>query len=601
MPTLLPPLANVIAMYSRDPERLARFVARVEADARLKIFRPASGWIAAVHTLPLSAPDSEAVLQQGYVFAEGREDVAARSDPIPGLRQLGEALDHPDPRQLARIPGDFTFFRFKPDGAVTAVRSCGGLVPVYLRESADGLVLSTHATWLARYGGWRGEPDWLITAMWLSGWPCFAQNRSHLQGVKILHKGERYDAVLPASPSGRGRPEGAGEGASSAITRYWYPPLASELRWPTPKIEQEHQAEFRTLLIESLRHNLDPDGGNLLSLSGGVDSSSLLALTAGHLKYPVKTFSLIPPKSARFYEREMGYLDALWSQYQVEHQELEIRSEAELDLARQFPPLLFPLFNPTTLALTGPLRDAGIRVSFGGEFADEVVGSSSFTLPDWARHVPVWRLPFLLKRLPRSRRLPLHMLDQQVVRRISGRAAAPFPDKLADWISAALEPQRAALQRQVEAQWAQTGVGGYANPTLWLRTIYMDFQPMQWEVCAWLGVRRFSPFSTRPIQELALRCHPVELLGPGSKRLLRRSLKDLVPSQFLERSDKGSFGLQQPESSNAQAGLAVLHSAGWRPLLRPGAGLPGEGASAYLLTLAGYYASRYGAVTEAMA
>lgn len=584
MSAVLPPLANIIAMYSRGPERLVRFAARVETDSRLKVFRPAAGWVAAFHTLPLSVPDSEPVLGHGYVLAEGREEVAAGSDPILGLKRLSEALDHPEPRQLARIPGDYSFFRFKADGSVTAVRSCGGLVPVYIWESADGLVLSTHATWLAKYTSWCGEPDWLITAMWLSGWPAFAKNRSHLEGVKVLHKGERYDWQPAAS--------------QSRIARYWYPLKAGELRWPTKKIGQEHQEQFRSLLIGSLRQNLDPDGGNLLSLSGGVDSSSLLALTAGHLKYPVKTFSITPPRSLRFYEREMRYLNALWDQYKVEHQELEIRSEAELDLASQLPPLLFPLFNPTTLALTGPMRNAGIRVSYGGEFADEVVGSSGATLPDWARHVPVWRLPFLLKCLPRSKRLPLHMLEQQLTHRLTGRVVVPFPSSLQVWMSPDLEQQKAALQKAVELDWAQAGVWGYANPTLWLRAIYLDFQPMQWEICSWLDVRRFSPFCTRAIQELAQGCHPTELLGPGSKRLLRNSLKGLVPSPFLERSDKGSFGLQQLDAPGAGTALQVLQAAGWQRLLRPGAGPLGAAHSAYLLTLAGLYASRYTAPEE---
>jgi asparagine synthetase B (glutamine-hydrolysing) len=593
MSNFLPPLANVIAMHSRDPDRLRRFVTRVESDPKLKKYHPAPNWIAAFHTLPLSVPDAAEVLQAGFVFAEGREDVSARHDPLRGLRSLNEALDHPDAKRLAQIPGDFTFFRFKPDGAVTAVRSCGGLVPVYILESADGLVLSTHATWLAKYAGWRGEPDWLITAMWLSGWPIFAKNRSHLDGVKILHKGERFDApVLPPLQKGAAA-QRRGDFVSPQITRYWYPPKASELRWPTKKIEQEHQEEFRSILIGSLRQNLDPDGNNLLALSGGVDSASLLALTAGHLKYPVKTFSLIPPKSARFYEREMGYLNALWNEYGVEHKEIELRSEAELDLTGQLPPLLFPMFNPSTLALIGPWRDVGIRVSFGGEFADEVVGSMNFTLPDWARHVSVWRLPLLLARVPRVKRLPLFMFEQQITRRFNGRVAAPFPGKFADWISAELEPPRAALQTEVESEWAQAGIQACANPTLWLRTVHLDFQPMQWEICSWLSVRRFSPFSTRPMQELALRCHPVELLGPHSKRMTRGALGGLVPSQFLERGDKGSFGRERPEASRPETAVQALRAAGWERLLGPGALQVGEGAKAYVLTLAGCYASRY--------
>jgi asparagine synthetase B (glutamine-hydrolysing) len=599
MSTVLPPLANVIALYSRDPARVAEFTARVEADATLRVFCPAPNWIAACHSLPLSLPDSEQVLGQGYLFAEGRDAVmdsphsGASQHPVSFAR-LSTALDHPDPRQLAKIPGDFTFFRFRPDGAVTAVRSCGGLVPVYIWGSAGGLVLSTHATWLAKYAGWRGEPDWLITALWLSGWPVFAMNRSHLEGVKILHKGERFDSsVIPAQ---------AGTQFSSRIQRYWYPPLATELRWPTKKIEQEHQQQFREILIGSLRDNLDPGGNNLLALSGGVDSSSLLALTAGHLNYGVKTFSVIPPKSAKFYQREMGYLNGLWDQYGVEHREIEIRSEVRSGLADQLPPLLFPLFNPTTLALVGPMRAAGIRVSFGGEMADEIVGSWGCTIHDWSRHTPIWRIPFMLNRLPRARRLPWYLFRQQITTRISGRIPAPFPARLDSWVSPDVASQLATLRDTTEQEWIQAQVSAYANPTLWLRLIYLDFQPMQWEICSWLDVRRYSPFCCRDIQALALRCHPMELLGSHSKRLLRQALRQMVPEQYLERRDKGSFGIQEqgPVSHEVDKAQSTLHTVGWSAFLNDRFTPSGqEAGAAYHLGLAACYAVRYISATEA--
>jgi hypothetical protein len=582
MSRILPPLANVIAVYSQNPARLAQFAARVQADRALRVHRPGPYWIAAFHPLPLSVADSEQVLKEGYVFAEGREDVSSRADPIPGLRRLGQSLDHREPRQLATISGDFTFFRFKSNGAVTAVRSCGGLVPVYIQEDRDDLVLSTHATWLAKYANWRGEPDWLITAMWLSGWATFAKNRSHLQGVSILHKGERYDRQ-PA--------------AQGCITRYWYPPKSSDLRWPNLEAEEQHQSQFRANLIESLRTNLDPAGGNLLSLSGGVDSSSLLALAAGQLHYGVKTFSIVPPKTARFYGRAMGYLESLWGEYGVEHEEMESRTERELDLLSEMPPLMFPIFNPTTLALIGPMRNAGIRVSFGGEFADEVVGSSAFTRPDWARHVPVWRLPALLKRMPPLRPLPRHIIQQKLMQAFTGSVAVPFPATLQSWMSPNLEAERAALQASVEKEWADWGIGAAANPNLWLRMIYMDFQPMQWEICSWLDVRRFSPFSIRTILELALRCHPIELIGPGTKRLLRGSLKGLVPAKYLERTDKGAFGPQRSGPPRRETACRALPDRYWEPLLSAKGNVE-EGASAYLMTLAGYYACRYRAALD---
>lgn len=47
------------------------------------------------------------------------------------------------------------------------------------------------------------------------------------------------------------------------------------------------------------------------------------------------------------------------------------------------------------------------------------------------------------------------------------------------------------------------------------------------------------PFFNREVLELAYRCHPQELLGPGKKRLLVDALRDDVPPRNLLRADRG--------------------------------------------------------------
>jgi hypothetical protein len=62
---------------------------------------------------------------------------------------------------------------------------------------------------------------------------------------------------------------------------------------------------------------------------------------------------------------------------------------------------------------------------------------------------------------------------------------------------------------------------------------------MNWEGTTPLGVRRSLPFCNREVLELAFRCHPADLLGPGPKRLLRVALSGDVPPRNLFRPDKG--------------------------------------------------------------
>jgi hypothetical protein len=64
---------------------------------------------------------------------------------------------------------------------------------------------------------------------------------------------------------------------------------------------------------------------------------------------------------------------------------------------------------------------------------------------------------------------------------------------------------------------------------------------MYWEGTSPPGARPLLPFFNRETLELAFRCHPRDLLGPGKKRLLRDALQDDVPARNLMREDRGEW------------------------------------------------------------
>jgi hypothetical protein len=93
---------------------------------------------------------------------------------------------------------------------------------------------------------------------------------------------------------------------------------------------------------------------------------------------------------------------------------------------------------------------------------------------------------------------------------------------------------------------------------------------MNWEGTAPLGVRRSLPFFNREVLELAFRCHPSELLGPGTKRILREALRDDVPARYLLREDKAVW---RPHLVTARWRVNGPLPAAAAPLVRPD-GLP---------------------------
>ena len=96
------------------------------------------------------------------------------------------------------------------------------------------------------------------------------------------------------------------------------------------------------------------------------------------------------------------------------------------------------------------------------------------------------------------------------------------------------------------------------------------FLGMHWEVTSSVGVRRSFPFVTRELLELGFECHPSELVGPGTKRLLRTALAGDVPAVNLERPDKGHPGPARDREPRAWSGeipavLDAVLAPGWPP------------------------------------
>ncbi|MBN2305455.1 MAG: hypothetical protein JXQ72_13300, partial [Anaerolineae bacterium] len=375
--------------------------------------------------MPDGAPDNDLTRQYGLAFAEGRDLLIENSgrDPGDALTQVAQLADeHPD--RLATLPGDFGFIRLRPHGDATVVRSCGGLVPFYLWQKPSAhcqgegsgvrVAIATRLGDFVRYLPDEFRLDPLVNAIWACSWPLFPHNRTFLAGVTILPRGHfaRLNGQTYAEP-------------------YWHPRPA-HLAYPTPAQAREHAERLRSILIEKLTRDLDPDDGNLLTLSGGVDSSSLGALAAGVVGRKVWTFSLLPSKKRPdLVQRELAFIAPLAQQYGLARRwEIHAHERLVLDLWQAAPRIVFHVLHPALCSLPGIVREAPVRVLFGGEFADEVCGSV-FTIPDWTRHTPFWRLAADARIAFRQPRV----LGRWAKYRLAawrGRASHPFPRALLD-------------------------------------------------------------------------------------------------------------------------------------------------------------------------
>lgn len=518
----LPPLANVYAFASLDASILEDMARRLEGDGRFaQVWRPHPQWVVGTAPLPHGEPDGDEVRRAGFAFVEGRDRLLRSAIP-DRLGQLSRKVATA-PATLDSLPGDFGFLRFDPDGSVQVVRSCGGLAPFYLWSDDNSVAVSTLLTDHARHLPGELHIDPLVHAIWARGWGASPDNRTFLTGIRLLPRGH----VARIWPNGR-----------SQWTKYW-DPRPERLRRPTPAIAAEHASRLRTILVDSLDEDLHPDGGNLLSLSGGVDSSSLAALSAGTLGKSIATVSFVPPNDP-LRSSQLAYIDPLLDELGVERRWYRLMLVSMLHEYLDFAPeAVVHVHHPVLCHLPEFQKETDIRVLFGGEFADEVCGER-FTPPDWYAATSPWSLIRYWPEGPGGRRYPINWVQNRLdnlLRRQAIPSAMELPHFVRDELKEEYADWRAAEQRRYAADrrpWRHLARRVHAGQT---------WTEMNWEVTSLVGVRRSIPFVTRAVLELAFSCHPTEFIGPGkaSKKILRRALVNDVPARNLQRPDKGTW------------------------------------------------------------
>lgn len=193
------------------------------------------------------------------------------------------------------------------------------------------------------------------------------------------------------------------ESGSATVRSYW------DFNSPTVPVrsEEESAEELFRLLGEAVDRRLMSEVPLGVLLSGGLDSSSIVAMLAQRSPQPVKTFS-IGFKEASFDESRYARLIA--TRYNTEHHELEVNP----DIGDILPGLVWSLDEPfgdasaiPAYLLAGFARSE-ITVALNGDGADELFGgyptlqadriASSYrllpavlreTISDWVNKLPV--------------------------------------------------------------------------------------------------------------------------------------------------------------------------------------------------------------------
>ncbi|MDX2054193.1 MAG: hypothetical protein SFV15_17465 [Polyangiaceae bacterium] len=466
------------------------------------------------------SPDLTAELaRRGLFFLEGPEyfqTLNAEFLPDPLLEELRKDIP-----LLAKFETDLGLLHINNEGTATLVRSCAGGVPLYYWQVRDVFAISS--TLHQRVHCFPEEPaniDPLVCAMHASGVGVFPEGRTTVKGVRILEIGHLLK-----------------------VSRRLHQPL---MYWPIPRFEVSPMdpeawlasAEMlKKTLLKKMDREMSSSGNNLVSFSGGVDSSCVVAL-AGALSKPTATISFITPHRGDQAEQQRQIQIGLAHAGIGQHLSEVLSNSLRARLAVQAPPLpqiqLHPVLNflPRLVDLWGPVTLGG------GEFADRLLGGRTQTIWDLARDSSLaglrrYTTPRDFLGLSKARALWL-------VTPMGKFRGSPFPVRLRPWA-------RNDLNNEYTAWLEQTIGRNDVLPRWHLRRRLMMNRaiPMNWEACSRLGVRRVYPFLCRTILDLALNSHPSDHFGvlpsgarSGPKRMLRRSLSEIVPREALYQADK---------------------------------------------------------------
>ena len=344
------------------------------------------------------------------------------------------------------------------------------------------------------------------------------------------------------------------------VQRYWQPPLP-RTGDATTLDSRELEAELVERLKDAVRSRMVADVPLGAFLSGGVDSSGIVAMMAALSDRPIKTFS-IGFEEAEF--DELPYARAVARRYGTDHHEFVVRADAAdvlPELVRHYGEPFADSSALPTYYLSKMTRQH-VTVALSGDGGDENFGGY-----ENYRIVSAWgradRVPAAARRALHAgveevlERLPYHAVSARVGRASAMLASAPAERfRLQTSILKASE-KRAAYTPRFRALLADAR--SPAPPPVPLEA---DIDPLAWMM--WQDLQFYLPDCLMVKVDVASMAHGLEVRAPlldhrfvefaasipaslkrtgaDGKIVFKRALAPYVPAETLERPKRG-FGV----------------------------------------------------------
>lgn len=439
--------------------------------------------------------------------------------------------------------GMFAFAVVDTDsGVVTLARDRLGIKPLYLSETPGRLRFASSLQALLRAGDVDTSLDRVALHHYFSFHAVVPAPHTIYNGVRKLPPA----TVRVIHPDGR-----------STERRYWEPVFApdpSRADWDAVRWQDELMDSLRT----SVRRRMVADVPVGVLLSGGIDSSLVVALLAEQGQQDLATFSIGFDSAGGESGDEYAYSDLIADTFATDHHKIHIGTDR-----------LLPAVPDTIAAMSEPMIShdcvafyllsqevsKSIKVVQSGQGADEILGGYS------------WYPPL-----------------QGIAREETTKAYREvFFDRSHAAIGALLNDQYLLGDSDYDPSWefalahqSAPGADSAVDAALRLDTTVMlvddpvkrvDTMTMAW------GLEARVPFLDHQFVELAATCPPDLKLNPSGKGVLKEASRKLLPAAVIDRT-KGYFPV--PGIRHLEGGMLDLvtdtlraQSAKDRALYRP--------------------------------
>lgn len=356
--------------------------------------------------------------------------------------------------------------------------------------------------------------------------------------------------------------------------KYWDLDPAREIRYPTDRDYAEH---FLLLFKEAVRCRLRSHGPAAVTLSGGLDSSSVVGMAQslyreGALAYPgFETFSLAFPGLPC---DESNYINDVVRMWDIKANVVcpaESDTSCYADQVRRYHDVPdYPngtMFDP----LSALAREKGFRVLLTGLGGDDWLTGSAYHYADLLRELRLFELrrqarfdsrvsgiilpSFPILRLGLWPLLP--RTARRAIKRILGRDGVP------PWIGLQFA-QRTHVNERIRKDVARPQFSSIAQQDL-LDTGTSGWQTHFLEIedraASWFGLEERHPFDDRRVIEFALALpEDQRWRGDQPKFILRQAMRGLLPETVRQRVSKADFSHTFVWAFQSQGGERLFDS-----------------------------------------